>query len=97
MEKFLSIPVTSEGNQLVPVTDVKLIEWESTTSTSLTYGSGKVVTITHASVGAATGTNSGNQFRQFIQSSAVAALQTSWTNPSFSAIPVYAVSDITIA
>jgi hypothetical protein len=96
MEKFLSIPVTSEGNQLVPVTDVKLIEWESTTSTSLTYGSGKVVTITHASVGAATGTNSGNQFRQFIQSSAVAALQTSWTNPSFSAIPVYAVSDITI-
>ena len=97
MEKFLSIPVTSEGNQLVPVTDVKLIEWESTTSTSLTYGSGKVVTITHASVGAATGTNSGNQFRQFIQSSAVAALQTSWTNPSFSAIPVYAVIDITIA
>jgi len=97
MEKFLSIPVTSQGNQLVPVTDVKLIEWESTVSTSLTYGSGKVVTITHASVGAATGTNSGNQFRQFIQSSAVAALQTSWTNPSFSAIPVYAVSDITIA
>lgn len=97
MEKFLSIPVTGEGNQLVPVTDVKLIEWESTTSTSLTYGSGKVVTITHASVGAATGTNSGNQFRQFIQSSAVSALQTSWTNPSFSAIPVYAVSDITIA
>ena len=45
MEKFLNIPVTSEGNQLVPV----------------------------------------------------AALQTSWTNPSFLAIPVYPVSDITIA
>ncbi len=98
MEKFLSIPVTGEGNQLVPVTDVKLIEWESQTTTSLTYGSGKVITITHGDVGAASGTNSGNQFRQFIQSSAVAALQTSWTNPSFSAIPIpaYAVSGINI-
>jgi|TARA_R110000751_G_scaffold87676_3_gene173675 hypothetical protein len=96
MEKFLSIPVTSEGNQLVPVTDVKLIEWESQVTTSLTYGSGKVTTITHADVGAASGTNSGNQFRNWLQDQARLALSTSWTNPSYSAIPSYAVSDITI-
>ena len=96
MEKFLSIPVTSEGNQLVPVTDVKLIEWESAVTTSLTYGSGKVTTITHATVGVASGTNSGNQFRDWLQNQTKLALATSWTNPSYEAIPVYAVSDITI-
>ena len=96
MEKFLSIPVTAQGNQLVTVTDVKLIEWESTVTTSLTYGSGKVTTITHASVGAASGTNSGNQFRNWLQDQTTLALSTSWTNPSYEAIPSYAVSDITI-
>ena len=99
MEKFLSIPVTSQGNQLVPVTDLKLIEVGGTpaTETTMTYGSGKVTTITHATVGAASGTNSGTQFRRFLQLSVEAALATSWTNPSYEAIPSYAVSDITIA
>ena len=98
MEKFLSIPVTGEGNQLVPVTDVKLIEWESTTTTSLTYGSGKVVTITHGDVGAASLTSSGNQFRNWLQLQMSNALSTAWTRASYSAIPIpaYAVSGINI-
>ena len=98
MEKFLSIPVTGEGNQLVPVTDVKLIEWESTTTTSLTYGSGKVITITHGDVGAASVTNSGNQFRNWLQLQMANALSTAWTRASYSAIPIpaYAVSGIVI-
>ena len=98
MEKFLSIPVTGEGNQLVPVTDVKLIEWESQTTTSLTYGSGKVTTITHGDVGAASLTSSGYQFRNWLQLQMSNALSTAWTRASYSAIPIpaYAVSGIVI-
>ena len=97
MEKFLSIPVTSQGNQLVPVTDLKLIEAATVTTSTLIYGSGKVTTITHATVGAASATNSGTQFRRWLQQNATEALATSWTNASYEAIPEYAVSDITIA
>ena len=97
MDKFLSIPVTGEGSQLVPCNDLKLVEAASATSTVLTYGSGKVITITHAGVGGASATNSGTQFRSFIQSEVQEALITSWTLVSRVAIPTYAVSDITIA
>tara|TARA_R110000787_G_C13374712_1_gene441200 strand:+ start:1038 stop:1337 length:300 start_codon:yes stop_codon:yes gene_type:complete len=99
MEKFLSIPVTNEGNQLVPLAGLKLIEVGGTpaTETTMTYGNGKVITITHATVGAASATNSGTQFRTFLQDNAVLALATSWTNPSFEITPLYAVSGIDIA
>ena len=98
MDKFLSIPVTNQGSQLVPCNDLKLVEAASATSTVLTYGSGKVITITHAGVGGASATNSGTQFRSFIQSEVQEALITSWTLVSRVAIPTpYAVSDIAIA
>ena len=99
MDKFLSIPVTGEGSQLVPCNDLKLVEAASATSTVLTYGSGKVITITLSGtgVGGASATNSGTQFRSFIQSEVQEALITSWTLVSRVAIPTYAVSDIAIA
>ena len=97
MEKFLSIPVTGEGYHLVPCSDLRLVEAASATSTTLSYGSGKVITITHATVGAASGSNSGTQFRNFIQTQVNNALITAWTNVSTKAYPSYAVSDIAIA
>tara|TARA_B110000908_G_C9876570_1_gene280714 strand:- start:38 stop:331 length:294 start_codon:yes stop_codon:yes gene_type:complete len=97
MDKFLSIPVTGEGYHLVPCGDLKLVEAASATSTTLSYGSGKVITITHATVGAASGSNSGTQFRNFIQTQVQNALITAWTNVSTKAYPSYAVSDIAIA
>jgi hypothetical protein len=51
MEKFLSIPVTNEQNQLVSCTDIKLIEQSTNTSVVITYGGGKVTTIAHAALG----------------------------------------------
>jgi len=101
MEKFLSIPVTGEGNQLVPVTDVKLIETDGslpTTKTNINYGSGKVITITHGTVGASSITNSQTQFRNWLQLQMSNALSTAWTRASYSAIPIpaYAVSGIDI-
>tara|TARA_R100001369_G_scaffold76236_2_gene105354 strand:- start:1243 stop:1521 length:279 start_codon:yes stop_codon:yes gene_type:complete len=92
MNKYLSIPVTSEGDQLVPVTNVKLIEAASTTSTTINYGSSKVITITHAAVPA-----SSTKFRNFLQTEMVAALSLSWTNVTLDIKPAYAVSNIDIA
>ena len=99
MDKFLSIPVTGEGSHLVPCNDVKLIEVgagaAAPTSTVITYGSGKVTTITHATVGASSGTNSGTQFRSIIQGAMQDVLSTAWFNVAEVLTPKYAVSDIT--
>ena len=93
MEKFLSIPVTNEQNQLVSCSDIKLIEQGSTTTVVITYGGGKVVTITHATAGSGDETQ-----RDKIQDSVVKALSTKWHEV---ALPVsdlpYAVSGIAIA
>jgi len=50
MEKFLSIPVTSEGNQLISANNIVLIDAASATATTtvITYAGGKVITLTHA-------------------------------------------------
>jgi UDP-glucose 6-dehydrogenase len=97
MEKFLSIPVTNEQNQLVSATGIILIEQASTTTVTITYksgsASGDVVTITHATASAGDET-----MRDAVQSAVIAALQTSWTNVAYqvSNLP-YAVSGIALA
>ena len=93
MEKFLSIPVTNEQTQLVSATDIKLIEQGSTTTVVITYGGGKVTTITHAALGAGVET-----MRDAIQNAVVASFQQPWYNVTYSVtnLPV-AVSGIAIA
>jgi hypothetical protein len=93
MEKFLSIPVTSEQNQLVSANNVVLVEQASTTTVTITYNGGKVVTLTHATAGAGVETE-----RDAIQAAIVAALQTPWYKVSFqvSGLP-FAVSGIAVA
>lgn len=93
MEKFLSIPVTSEQNQLVSATGVILVEQASTTTVTITYAGGKVVTLTHATAGAGVETE-----RDAIQNAIVAALQTPWYKVSYqvSGLP-FAVSGIAVA
>jgi len=93
MEKFLSIPVTNEQSQLVSANGIILIEQASTTTVTLTYGGGKVVTITHATAGAGDETE-----RDAIQNAVIAALQTSWTHVLYSVTTLpYAVSGIAVA
>jgi hypothetical protein len=92
MEKFLSIPVTSAGNQLVAVTNVILVDAASATATAtaITYAGGKVVTLTHAAQVAFS-------MRDAIQNGIANALQTSWTNPVYAITVPQAVSDIGVA
>lgn len=91
--KILSIPVTNEQNQLVSATGIVLIEQASTTTVTITYSGGKVVTLTHATAGAGVETE-----RDAIQNAVIASLQTPWYKVSFqvSGLP-FAVSGIAVA
>ena len=78
---------------MVSCTDIKLIEQASTTTVTITYGGGKVVTLTHATAGA------GDELeRDAIENAVISALQTAWTRPAYAVTNLpYAVSGIAIA
>ena len=95
MAKFLSIPVTNEGNQLVSAEGIKLIEQASTTTVTITYGGAAaqdVITITHAAVAAGS-----EEMRDVIQDAVVDAHQSLWHNVVTTVAPSKAVSGIAIA
>tara|TARA_R110002051_G_scaffold126802_1_gene200423 strand:- start:600 stop:878 length:279 start_codon:yes stop_codon:yes gene_type:complete len=92
MEKYLKIPVTGEQKQIVSINNVKLVEQASTTTVTLAYGSGKVVTITHAALGAGYET-----MRDEVQTAILNGLATGWTAVSYDYNPSSAVSGISIA
>jgi len=96
MEKFLSIPVTNEQNQLLSATGIVLIEQETTTTVHVHYKASTatdVVTITHAAAPA------GNEtMRDAIQDAVIAALQTPWTHVAYTVTNLpFAVSGIAVA
>lgn len=78
MQKFLSIPVTDQQNQLVAVSNVVLVEQLSTTAVTISYDGGQVVTLTHTALGAGVET-----MRDAIQDAIEDALQTRWTQPVY--------------
>jgi hypothetical protein len=93
VEKFLSIPVTNEQNQLVSATDIVLVEQASTTTVTITYKFGKVTTITHATAGDGDETE-----RDKIQDAIIAVHKQKWTEPSLQVDDLpYAVSGILVA
>lgn len=92
MEKFLSIPVTSQGNQLISANNVILVDAASATATTtvVTYANGKVITLTHAAQVAF-------NMRDAIQDAIVAALTTPWQSVTFAVTVPKAVSEIAVA
>ena len=73
--------------------DVKLVEQASTTTVTLAYGSGKVVTITYTNaLGAGVET-----YRDEVQDAIVSALATGWTTVAVDYIPSDAVTGIAIS
>ena len=88
MDKFLSIPVTSEGNTLVSCNGVLSVVGTAVgTTVVVTYKSGTVATIT---AGASVDFSMRNQ----IQDAMVLALGTGWTNVDYPIVPAQAVSGI---
>lgn len=94
MQKFLSIPVTNEQNQLVAIDGILLVEQGTQTTVVITYQGGKVTTITHATSSAATDETQ----RDAIEDAIVEALQTKWNEVAYQVdgLP-YAVSGIAIS
>ena len=93
MEKFISIPNTSGTNQLISSNHVlAVISTATGTTTTITYLSGKVVTITTAS-------NQVNyNVRDAIQNAVAASAAITWSEPVYviPSLPV-ACSTITVA
>ena len=96
MEKFLSIPVTGEQNQLLSATGIVLIEQLTTATVGVYYKSSTgtdVVTITHATAPADNET-----MRDAIQNAVIGALQTPWTHVAYTVANLpFAVEGIAIA
>lgn len=98
MEKFLSIPVAGQANQLIAVNDVVLVaagtgatnNTATATTTTINYQGGKVVTLTHAAQVA-------YSMRTAIQNALVEARQSSWTNVAIVVSVPQAVSAVTVA
>lgn len=98
MEKFISIPVTGQPNQLISATGVVLVaaglgsanSSGTATTTTITYAGGKVVTLTHAAQVAFS-------MRTAIQNAINNALVTSWTNVIYDATVPQAVSAVVVA
>ena len=82
MQKFLSIPIDGETNQLIAVDSIMLIEQASTTTVTIQYATVNaatdLITLTHTEMAAADAT-----VRDRIQDSVISALATSWHKPSF--------------
>jgi hypothetical protein len=78
---------------LVSANNVILVEQASTTTVTIAYAGGKVVTLTHATAGAGVETE-----RDAIQAAIVAALQSPWYSVSYQVdnLP-FAVSGIAVA
>jgi hypothetical protein len=73
MQKFLSIPVTSEQEQLVSCVGVALVEQQSTTQVDIHYTSGKTIRLTHGTAPAGD-----ESMRDKIEDEIILALQQAW-------------------
>ena len=92
MEKYLSIPVTSKGNQLISCNGILSVYSATATGADvvITYKSGTTATITSA-------TQVNFDMRNQIQDEIALALATGWTNVSREVSPVKTVSGIVVA
>jgi len=77
MQKYLSIPVKNEANQLVLVNDVAIVEQASTSEVDIIYTSGKKCTVAHDVMAA-----NNEDVRNKIQDSILQVLTQAWQKPS---------------
>ncbi len=77
MQKYLSIPVKNEQNQLVLINDIAIVEQASTSKVEIHYTSGKKVEVEHDVMAA-----NNEEVRDAIEDSILEALQLSWQKPS---------------
>lgn len=89
MEKYLSIPVTANGNQLISCNGIISIVGTTATNVRITYKSGTTIDLTT--------TVAQNVMRNQIQNEVSLALATGWTNVSRQVSPTNAISAVAVA
>ena len=77
MQKYLSIPVKNEANQLVLVNEIALVEQATTSKVEIHYTSGKKVEVEHDTMAA-----NNEDVRDRIEENILSVLSQSWTQPS---------------
>lgn len=98
MEKFISVPVTGQPNQLISVVGIAMVSagtgatnnTATATTTVITYQTGRAITLTHAAQVA-------YDMRTAVQDAIAAALATSWTNVAYVTSVPRAISQVTVA
>jgi hypothetical protein len=98
MEKFISVSVTGQPNQLISATNVAMVAAgtgatnnnATATATVITYTNGRAVILTHAAQVA-------YDMRTAIQDALANALATSWTNVVYNVDVPRAISAIIVA
>lgn len=89
MEKYLSIPVTGAGNQLISCNGVISVTSSATGNVTLTYKSGTAIVLAT--------TQADYSLRSQIQNEISLALATGWTNVSRVVSVVNTVTAVTIS
>lgn len=89
-QKFVSVAVTDEQNYNIPVNGVALVKQASTTTITITYLDGLILTLTHATAGAGDET-----MKDGFQDACVSAIKQLWRQVVYGEwIPSFAVSAI---
>jgi len=98
MQKFFLLLITNEQNYIINCNNVLLVKQASTTTVTITYGSGStgadVLTLTHATAG------SGDEsMKDWVQTQIVEALKTPWQETAYTPVTTspHAVSGVAIA
>ena len=90
MEKYIKFAVTAQGTQTLSLSDVKLIECQTTTSTHVHYQVAQKAVIDHAA-------DAGETVRESLQNAMVALHQTGWTNVRNTWTPPIAVTEVLVS
>ena len=90
MEKYIKFAVTAKGTQTLSLTDVKLIECQTTTSTHVHYQVAQKAVLDHAA-------DAGETVRESLQNAMVALYETGWTNTRADWTPPLAITDVAVS
>ena len=90
MEKYIKFAVTALGTQTLSLSNVKLIECQTTTSTHVQYEGATKAVLDHAA-------DAGETVRESLQNAMVALYQTDWQNTRADWIPPLAITDVAVS
>jgi len=90
MEKYIKFAVDGEGTQTLSLSDVKLIECQTTTSTHVHYQVAQKAVLDHAA-------DAGQTVRESLQNAMVALYEKDWKSVRDDWTPPIAITDVLVS